>query len=113
MYTADEGLRAETSCIQLLNNLLRSAHKLFAYNLLLLLSTAWQDCVTGILFYIPAAKTFFQHFQGNCDIKQVCAEQETASSILYNHLRNFNDADYVVGHVSVSKLWSDSSNDIP
>ena len=29
--TADEGLRAETSCIQLLNNLLRIAHKLFAY----------------------------------------------------------------------------------
>ena len=31
LYAADEGLRAETSCIQLLNNLLRIAHKLFAY----------------------------------------------------------------------------------
>ena len=31
MYTADEGLRAETSCIQLLINLLCIAHKLFAY----------------------------------------------------------------------------------
>ena len=31
LYAADEGLRAKTSCIQLLNNLLRIAHKLFAY----------------------------------------------------------------------------------
>ena len=31
LYAADEGLRAETSCIQLLNNLLRITHKLFAY----------------------------------------------------------------------------------
>ena len=30
---ADEGLQAKTSCIQLLNNLLRIAHKLFAYML--------------------------------------------------------------------------------
>ena len=32
LYAADESLRAETSCIQLLNNLLRIAHKLFAYS---------------------------------------------------------------------------------
>ena len=31
MYAADEGLWTETSCIQLLNNLLHIAHKLFAY----------------------------------------------------------------------------------
>ena len=31
LYAADEGLRAEMSCIQLLNNLLCIAHKLFAY----------------------------------------------------------------------------------
>ena len=31
LYAAVEGLRAEMSCIQLLNNLLRIAHKLFAY----------------------------------------------------------------------------------
>ena len=31
LYAADEGLRAKTSCIHLLNNLLRIAHKLFAY----------------------------------------------------------------------------------
>ena len=30
LYAADEGLRAETSCIQSLNNLLHIAHKLFA-----------------------------------------------------------------------------------
>ena len=31
-YPADEGLRAEKSCIQLLINLLRNAHKLLTYN---------------------------------------------------------------------------------
>ena len=31
LYAADKDLRAEMSCIQLLNNLLRIAHKLFAY----------------------------------------------------------------------------------
>ena len=33
LYAADEGLRAEMSCIQLLINLLHIAHKLFAYKL--------------------------------------------------------------------------------
>ena len=32
LYAADKGLRAETSCIQLLISLLRIAHRLFTYD---------------------------------------------------------------------------------